>query len=179
MGRELMVDRIDFMKDGTIIIRNCPDYYICGRTDFTNAIASLFYNPNVESLIVDYDGSLNEEGTDTIHVFSEAWDEKEFDLKIGSVDLDKVKNICEEYKEKDDEEIERCNEMLDDAREARRHAQTRESFEDLSTLVDDLKEHLNSYFEEAKAYWKYIDDLNLCYDEDTTEKTFILLTLSE
>ena len=179
MGRELMVDRIDFMKDGTIHIRNCPDYYICGRTDFTNAIARLFYNPNVESLIVNYEGTLNEKGTDKIHVFAEGWGEKEFDLEIGSIDFKTVEDICKEYIEKDNEEITRCNNMLEDAREARRHASSRESFEDLSTLVDDLTDHLNSYFQEAKTYLKYINQLNLCFDEKTTEKTYILLTLSE
>lgn len=176
MGRELIINRIDFKKDGTIVIRESGDRYICGRNDFTNAIAQLFYNSKVTALVIDYPKK-----KDKVHVKCEdkSWDEKEFDLEFASIDKKTIDYICSEYIQKDNIELERENAMLNDAYEARRNTRTVKDFSEFSELIDELQEHIDNYCEHAKLYADYIRRLNLCFDERTTEATYILLTLSE
>lgn len=175
MGRELSVNRLDFKKDGTIVIRESGERYICGRNDFTNAIAQLFYNNKVNYLVIDYSKE-----KDKLHVKCEdkAWDEKEFDLELASINKNTIDGICAEYIEKDNIELEREHDMLNDAKAARRNTATVKDFQEFSDLIDDLQEHIDSYCEHAKLYAGYIRSLNLAHD-DRTEATYILLTLSE
>ena len=60
MGRELGIHIIDFLKDGTTVVRH-SDYNLCGRTEFTTEIANLFYNFDEEIcyLILDKDDVAN------------------------------------------------------------------------------------------------------------------------
>lgn len=177
MGRELLIDRIDFMKDGHVIIRSCPDYYICGRYDFTNAVASLFYNKEVNYLIVDYDkGPIP--ASEHVRVDGDNYSEKEFDMVFDNVSMKVIEDICNKYIEEDNVELARENAMLNDAYEARRNTRTVKDFNDFSDLIDNLQEHIDTYCEQAKIYKKYIKQLNLCHADDV-ENSYILLTLSE
>ena len=125
MGRELIINRIDFKKDGTIVIRESGDRYICGRNDFTNAIAQLFYSSKVTALIVDYP---EEKGKLHVKCEDSGWDEKEFDLEFASISKALIDEICAEYIHKDLVELEREHEMLEDAKVARRNTRTVKSF---------------------------------------------------
>lgn len=175
MGRELVINRLDIKKDGTAIIRESGDRYICGRNDFTNTIAQLFYNRKVEYLVIDY---LKEK--DKLHVKCEdsAFEEKEFDLEFASIDKNIIDEICAEYIEKDNTELERENAMLNDAYCARRNTRTVKDFQEFSDLIDELQAHIDSYCEHAKLYADYIRTLNMAHD-DKTKSSYILLTLSE
>lgn len=175
MGRELSINRLDIKKDGTAIIRESGDRYICGRNDFTNAIAQLFYNREVEYLVIDYSKE-----KDKLHVKCEdqAWDEREFDLELASIDKNTIDRICAEYIKEDNIELEREHAMLNDAYEARRNTRTVKDFQEFSDLIDSLQEHIDSYCEHAKLYAGYIRSLNLAHD-NRIEATYILLALSE
>ena len=175
MGRELSINRLDIKKDGTAIIRESGDRFICGRNDFTNAIAQLFYGRKVEYLVIDYP-----KGKDRLHVKCEdqAWSENEFDLELASIDKNTIDRICSEYIEEDNVELKRENDMLDDAKAARRNTRTVKDFQEFSDLIDSLQEHIDSYCEHAKLYAGYIRSLNMAHDAKT-EATYILLTLSE
>ena len=175
MGRELVINRLDIKKDGTAVIRESGDRYICGRNDFTNAIAQLFYNRKVEYLVIDY-----HKEKDKLHVKCEdsAFDEKEFDLEFASIDKNTIDGICAEYIEEDNTELERENAMLNDAYCARRNTRTVKDFQEFSELIDELQAHIDSYCEHAKLYADYIRTLDLSLD-DKTESSYILLTLSE
>lgn len=159
MGRELGINRIDFLKDGTAVIRH-SDYNLCGRTDFTGDISNLFYLPekSVQFLLVaadDYPDADELTKIDKVHVKVEDdyWDEKEFDLEYAMVHRSRIKEICDERAEEDDRELARELAMMEDARIARQHATTLKDFEDFSELLDTLQEHYNSYNEEARDYW--------------------------
>lgn len=175
MGRELIINRLDIKKDGTAIIRESGDRYICGRNDFTNAIAQLFYNRKVEYLVIDY-----HKEKDKLHVKCEdsAFEEKEFDLEFASIDKKIIDEICADYIEKDNTELERENAMLNDAYCARRNTRTVKDFQEFSELIDELQAHIDSYCEHAKLYADYIRTLNIAHD-DKTKSSYILLTLSE
>lgn len=175
MGRELSINRLDIKKDGTAIIRESGDRFICGRNDFTNAIAQLFYNKEVEYLVIDY-----AKEKDKLHVKCEdqAWSENEFYLELASIDKKVIDEVCSEYIHEDLAELEREHEMLEDAKAARRNTRTIKDFQEFSDLIDSLQEHIDSYCEHAKLYAGYIRSLNLAHD-DRTEATYILLTLSE
>ena len=175
MGRELVINRLDIKKDGTTVIRESGDRYICGRNDFTNAIAQLFYNRKVEYLVIDY-----HKEKDKLHVKCEdsAFDEKEFDLEFASIDKNTIDGICTEYIEEDNIELERENAMLNDAYCARRNTRTVKDFQEFSELIDELQAHIDSYCEHAKLYADYIRTLNIAHD-DKTKSSYILLTLSE
>ena len=172
MGRELVINRLDFKKDGTIIVRESGDRYICGRNDFTNAIAQLFYNRKVEYLVIDY-----AKKKDKLHVKDEDIKEEQ-DIELASIDKKVIDEICSVYIEKDNIELEREHSMLADAKAARRNTTTVKDFGEFSDLIDELQEHIDSYCEHAKLYAGYIRSLNLAHD-DRTEATYILLTLSE
>ena len=174
MGREIQVDRLDFMKDGSIVINECTDRYICGRTDFTNDIARLFYNRKVSYLIVDYEKGL--EGKHHFNVKSKSLGD--FDEDFATISLDDVLEVCDEYIKIDEEEIAREEKMLDDAYAARRNTTTIKDFSDFSDLIDGLEEHRKEYCESAKSYKKYITTLNLCHTDDIA-CCYVLLTLSE
>ena len=175
MGRELIINRLDIKKDGTAIIRESGDRYICGRNDFTNAIAQLFYNEKVEYLVIDYPKE-----KDKLHVKCEdsAFEEKEFDLEFASIDKNIIDEICTEYIEEDNTELERENAMLNDAYCARRNTRTVKDFQEFSDLIDELQAHIDSYCEHAKLYAGYIRTLNMAHD-DKTKSSYILLILSE
>ena len=100
-------------------------------------------------------------------------------MEFSCIDLDTVNRVCNEHIEKDNQELERENAMLNDAYCARRNTSTVKDFGEFSDLIDELQEHIDNYCEHAKIYLKYINKLNLCCDERTTEKSYILLTLSE
>lgn len=172
MGRELIINRLDFKKDGTVVIRESGDRYICGRNDFTNAIAQLFYNNKVEYLVINY-----VKKKDKLHVKDEDTKE-EHDIEFASIDKKVIDEICSEYIKQDLTELERERDMLDDAKAARRNTSTVKDFQEFSDLIDSLQEHIDSYCEHAKLYAGYIRSLNLAHD-DRTEATYILLTLSE
>ena len=175
MGRELVINRLDIKKDGTAVIRESGDRYICGRNDFTNAIAQLFYNRKVEYLVIDY-----RKEKDKLHVKCEdsAFDEKEFDLEFASIDKNTIDGICAEYIEEDNTELEREKAMLNDAYCARRSTRTVKDFQEFSELIDELQAHIDGYCEHAKLYADYIRTLNMAHD-DKTKSSYILLTLSE
>lgn len=183
MGRELILNRIDFLKNKDIIIRDYDDTYICGRTDFTNRLAGLFYSDKVDYLIVDYDLSPID-GKEKIHVKTEDkyWDEKEFDMEFGYVKLKTLLEICDEGIEKDNKEIYREQSMMEDARAARKNVKTIEQFEKFSDLIDELQDHIDSYFEEAKTFkkdiYKILNDISLQNNEEI-EKSYLLFILSE
>lgn len=175
MGRELSINRLDFKKDGTVVIRESGDRYLCGRNDFTNAISNCFYNNKVDYLVINYPKK-----KDKIHVKCEdsGWSDKEFDLEFASVDKAVIDEICSEYIQKDNVELERERSMLADAKAARRNTATIKDFSEFSDLIDELQEHIDSYCEHAKLYADYIRSLNMAHDSKT-EATYILLTLSE
>jgi hypothetical protein len=143
MGRELIVNRIDFVEGNKAIIRDYDDTYICGRTDFTNALSTLFYDRNVVYLIVDYDGKLD----DSIKIDPVSWEDEDLSLEeFNNIDLKTVIDICNEHIKKDNMELEREHEMLDSARTARRNTNTVKDFSDFSDLIDELQKHINKYF---------------------------------
>ena len=176
MSRELIINRLDIKKDGAAIIRESGDRYICGRNDFTNAIAQLFYNRKVDYLVIDYP----KERATNLHVKCEdsAFEEKEFDLEFAPIDKNTIDEICTEYIEEDNTELERENAMLNDAYCARRNTRTVKDFQEFSDLIDELQANIDSYCEYAKVYSSYINNLSLVND-DQTETSYILLTLSE
>jgi len=174
MGREIQVDRLDFMKDGSIVINECDDRYICGRTDFTNDIARLFYNRDSTYLIVDYEKGL--EGKHHFKFKSKTFGD--IDDDFATISLDDVLEVCDEYIRVDEEELAREDKMLEDAYMARRNAATVKDFSDFSNLIDNLEKHRAEYCESAKLYKKYITTLNLCHNDDVA-CCYALLTLSE
>lgn len=181
MGRELIVHRIDFMNNGDIIIRECKDDYICGRTDFTGDIASLFYNRKTSHIILDYDGPTPAK----IHVKTEddGWDEKEFDLEFDEAKLSYVFEICDEHIEKENKELAREQAMMEDARIARQHTRTLQDFQDFSELLDELQDHYDRFCKEARLFKNYIEkiykDINSQDTQNEIERSYILLVLSE
>lgn len=196
MGRELGIHRIDFLKDGTAIIRH-SDYNLCGRTDFTGDITSLFYGPEPSVcylLIVGNDYPDNDELTkvDKVHVIVEDdyWDEKEFDIEYSRVHRSRIKSICYEHMQKDDKELKREESLLNDAYCARRNTTNLKDFQEFSEFIDDLQEHHDSYLEEGKDYWKEIEKIESKFGgrlawgiaEDAPKdvaQSWILLTYSE
>ena len=113
-----------------------------------------------------------------ISIEDSAFDEKEFDLEFASIDKNIIDDICAEYIEKDNTELERENAMLNDAYYARRNARTVKDFQEFSDLIDELQADIDSYCEYAKLYSSYINNLSMVHD-DQTETSYILLTLSE
>ena len=174
MGREIQVDRLDFMNDGSIVINECDDRYICGRTDFTNDIARLFYNRKVSYLIVDYEKGL--EGKHHFNVKSKSLGE--FDDDFATISLDEVLEVCDEFIRIDEKELAREDKMINDAYVARRNTSTVKDFSEFTDLIDSLEEHRREYCESAKLYKKYITSLNLCHSDDVA-CCYVLLTLSE
>ncbi len=174
MGREIQVDRLDFMNDGSIVINEYDDGYICGRTDFTNDIARLFYNREVTYLIVDYEKGL--EGKHHFKVKSKTFGEFEDDF--ATISLNSVLEVCDEHIRLDEKELAREDKMINDAYVARRNTSTVKDFSDFSDLIDSLEEHRKEYCESAKLYKKYITSLDLSHD-DNVACCYILLTLSE
>lgn len=159
MSRELGINRIDFLKDGTAVIRH-SDFNLCGRTDFTNDITELFYNyePSVDYLLVARDDMLDKNILDKVHkvhvkVEDDYWDEKEFDIEYAFVNRARIKEICDVNIAKDDRELEREKYILEDARIARQHTTTLEEFENFSEFIDKLLIHFNNYHEDARDYW--------------------------
>ena len=55
MGRELIVGVYD-MLENKFSLDESDDWYICGRTEFTNELSSLFYGRSTEFLILDIYG---------------------------------------------------------------------------------------------------------------------------
>lgn len=195
MGRDLGINRIDFLKDGTAVIRH-SDYNLCGRTDFTGDIANLFYlsDKSVYYLLVardDMPDILNNVYTVHVKVEDEFWADEEFDMKYAFVNRTRIKEICDENVTKDDRELEREKSMLEDARIARQHTTTLKDFENFTEFIDNLLNHLNNYYEEAKGYWnefrkieKTICDGNNAWGlaKDASKdvaQSWILLTYSE
>jgi len=192
MGRELGIHRIDFLKDGSAIIRH-SDFNLCGRTEFTNSITQLFYNaePQVDYLIIRPKGYSNEnkelEKVNKVHVAVEDnyWDEKEFDMEYSIVSRETINDICNEHIDKDNNELERERAMIEDARIARQHTTNLKDFEDFSNLIDDLIEHYNNYSREAEDYLNAIKgiEINFTYNSSIVKEevveSYILLTYSE
>ena len=176
MGREIQVDRLDFMKDGSIVINEdgCDDRFICGRTDFTTDIARLFCNRDATYLIVDYKKGF--EGKYHLKVKSKTFGE--FDDDFATISLNEVLDVCDEYIRIDEKELAREDKMLEDAYMARRNVATVKDFSDFSDLIDSLEEHRKEYCESAKLYKKYITTLDLSHNDDVAS-CYILLTLSE
>ena len=196
MGRELGINRIDFLKDGGAVIRH-SDYNLCGRTDFTGDITSLFYEPEkpVCYLLIAMDDMPDKSILSKVHevhvtVEDDYWDEKEFDIEYAYVNRARIKEICDINAEKDDRELEREGAMLEDARIARQHTTTLEEFEKFSEFIDSLFNHYSNYCGEARDYWKEIEKIEKTFDhrkawglakdapEDVAE-SWILLVYSE
>lgn len=202
MGRELQVYRMDFLKDGTAIIR-ANDYNLCGRTEFTNEIASQFYgfDKSISALLIAperfehcyKDGKLvyNWElfsTVKTVHVKVEddCWDEKEFDLDYSFVKASNIKDIINECQKEDDMEYQRELNVLEDARLARQHTTTLKDFNDFSELIDKLTNHMKrTCFTEAIDYGKEIARISTNIEQawdnmpEGIVESYVLLYLSE
>ncbi len=191
MGRELSINRIDFMKDGTAIVRK-NDFYICGRTEFTGRISNLFYRPDkgVQFLVVTITETAMKDldKVNTIHATMEddSWGEREFDMEFAYINPDLVMDICRDCITADNRELKREADMLSDARVARRNTNCIKEFENFSDLIDELEEHYNNFSQEAKEYLsayntveadcKYTSGDNKM---DEVDHSAILLTYSE
>ena len=159
MGRELGIHRIDFLEDGTAVVRH-SDYNLCGRTEFTKRIADLFYNFDKEIcyLILEHkDDNLNTVkyiDTYKVHVKVEDdyWSEKEFDMDYSYVRRSSVREICNECVKEDNRELDREYAILEDARCARRNTRTVRDFQEFSDLIDEIQNHINNFRKEAEDY---------------------------
>lgn len=191
MGRELGIHRIDFLKDGTAVVRH-SDYNLCGRTDFTGDITRLFYNfDNKEIcylLISKEHRKPNDpyyiEDTKTIHVKVEDnyWDEQEFDMDYGFVYREVIQEIVNENMGKDERLLGEVCAKLEDARKARQHSANLEVFENFSDLIEDLNSYILDFNKEAEDYISEIieieDDIKHKSSDDIID-SYVLLTYSE
>ena len=194
MGRELGIHRIDFLKDGTAVVRH-SDYNLCGRTDFTGQITDMFYNFDKEIcylLLETKDDDVNPVkyiDTYKVHVKVEDdyWSEKEFDMDYSYARRSRVREICNECMAEDDKELAREQAMLEDARIARQHTTTLKDFTDFSELIDSLQEHYNDYRKEAYDYAQEILRVERMINQEAwpkpapedVEHSYVLLTYSE
>lgn len=157
MGRELGINRIDFLDNGKAIIRH-SDFNLCGRTDFTNAITNLFYgrDKNLNYLIVKLEKGkqyfIDEIKKVEVETEDDYWEDKTFEMEYSFVYESVLQEILDDHMKKDEQELERERIMMADARAARVRALNVNIFNDFSDLIDQLQEHINDYDEEAKAY---------------------------
>ena len=182
MGRELGMNRIDFLRDGGAIIRHNNSNF-CGRTEFTNDIASLFYNREVYYLVIDTKESLQDEPFKChVTVEDDYWSEKEFDIEYNFVDRDDVFRILEHHIDADERELLRERAMIEDAREARCHTTNLKDFKEFSEFIDNLVEHHDTFNETAKDYEFDIEAIEDDIDNHGYTDiigSYVLLTLSE
>lgn len=195
MGRELGIHRIDFLKDGTAVVRH-SDYNLCGRTEFTGQITNMFYNFDKEIcylILETKDDNVNPviyKDTYQVHVKVEDdyWSDKEFDMDYSYVRRSRVKDICDECMEEDNNELDREYAILEDARHARSNTRTVKDFQEFSDLIDELQEHINRFNKEAEGYYDEICRIERQIRQeswpypvptDDVEHSYVLLTYSE
>lgn len=195
MGRELGIHRIDFMKDGTAVVRS-SDYNLCGRTDFTGKIAQLFCNfkdKEICYLLIDdrsesMDESHETDDIRTVHVEVEDhnWIDNDFDMDYAFVDRNVIQDIVNEHMDEDNKLLGMMYDKLEDARVARQHSATLEVFEDFSDLINGLNSYISNFDKEAENYideiLKIEDDIartRWSHSADAIAKSYVLLTYSE
>ena len=182
MGRELSISRLDITKDGAVIT-DFDNTFICGRTDFTDAIAHKFYygaEKPVSFIVLDYadDSESKEVYNKHVKTSSDVWNEKEFDMLFASASFKSILDICDEYIEKDNKELDRDKLIIEDARKARSRALNVNIFSEFSDLIDSCQDHIDNYCEDAKLFKDYIEYANLTMSV-RNYPSYILLSLSE
>ena len=188
MGRELGIHRIDFLEDGTAVIRH-SNFNLCGRTDFTNDITHTFYytgSKPVSYLIISDDKVIHDVGPLSVKVTVEDdyWSEKEFIMDYEFVERERIQDICNEHIYKDERELYRERAMLEDARSARKHTTNLSDFNNFSELIDSLEDHIIEYRKEASDYLTKIMDIEdsmgyIDVGKPEITKSYVLLTYSE
>jgi len=198
MGREIMLNRIDFLKDGTAIIRD-SDFVLCGRTEFTNSLANLFYVAGMEDdnkylyyLVLKEETNENkdEDFNDfhrikTVHVKLECsyWEEKELDIDYAFEDRKLIQSIVNESMSKDADILNEMQEDLEDARIARQHSQSPEMFGEFSDLIRDLHDDINDFDAKAERFITEImrieQDIKYSKYNPNIKESFVLIELSE
>ena len=161
MGREVIVGRISRCKDGEheYEFKASEDRFICGRTEFTNALWGLFHR-NGEAVDVIYfrnDKGLFPEINDDRDGIEKAYcAETDFVLDVAGCDFDRFAELVREYDDGDSREVARCESMMQDARIARQKAVSLKAFVDFSNLIDELNDHIRNYSFEADMLAKYV-----------------------
>lgn len=197
MGRDLGIHRIDFLKDGTAVIRR-SDYNLCGRTDFTGDIASLFYvfdKKEICYLIIeneekDSKDHYSTKETRTVHVKVEDnyWDDSEFDMDYGFVSRETIQEIVDENMEKDERLYNSARARIEDARIARQRSSNLKIFEEFSAYIEELNSYIENFNKEAEDYILEILKIEReikykeCDASDSSEdivQSYVLLTYSE
>lgn len=198
MGREIMLNRIDFLNDGTAIIRD-NDFVLCGRTEFTNSLANLFYVASMKDNDKDIYYLILKEETEenkdkdfndfhrikTIHIKSECryWEEKELDIDYAFEDRKLIQSIANESMHEDELIMNAMQEDLEDARIARQHSQSLEMFGDFSDLIRDLHDEINDFDAKADRFIEEIirieQDIKYSKYDPNIKESFVLIELSE
>lgn len=198
MGREIMLNRIDFLNDGTAIVRD-NDFVLCGRTEFTNSLANLFYVASMKDDDRDIYYLILKEETEenkdkdfndfhrikTIHIKSECkyCEEKELDIDYAFEDRKLIQSIANESMHEDELIMNAMQEDLEDARIARQHSQSLEIFGEFSHLIRDLYDEINDFDAKADRFIEEIirieQDIKYSKYDPNIKESFVLIELSE
>ena len=161
MGREVIVGRISRCKDGEheYEFKANEDRFICGRTEFTNALWGLFHRhgDDVDVIYFKNDKAPFPEANEGQGEIEKAYcAETECVLDVARCDSEAFADIVKEYDDEDSREMARCDSMMQDARIARQKAVSLKAFVDFSNLIDELSDHIRGYSFQADALAKYV-----------------------
>ena len=145
MGREMIFE----VRDNNKPIWPDPNdidaaLYVCGRDDATTFLASYVNNHLPED---------QDDDTEPVVL-----------LRVDDKDLTYLKERLQEFLDKDNREIQKAKNTLEDLREARRHTTTLDDFRDFSEAIEDTEQWL-----EEEGGWSragsMLEGLNYCIEK--------------
>lgn len=165
MGRELIVQ----VRDKETKKVQYEDY-ICGRDDATNYMAQLVYNRRDTLPEIDED---NLEGTDLSDRYSLIFNvDNENEMK----ELAGICSNLKEYADRDNAEIQKAKDSLEDLRAARRNCALYEEFVKFSNAIDSVYEWLETEdYSRAGSLLDYLENAQRLSNSNSQ----IIIELSE
>ena len=168
MGRELIVQ----VRDRQTKKVQYEDY-ICGRDDATNYIAQLVYNRRATLPEINEDSLGGTALSDRYSLI--------FNINNGA-EMKELANICsnlKEYADRDNAEIQKAKDTLEDLRAARRNCGIYEEFEKFSDAIDTTQQWLeNEDYSRAGSLLDYLEDAQrLAFNSNSNWE--IIIELSE
>ena len=148
MGRELIVQ----VRDRQTKAVQYEDY-VCGRDDATNYIAQLVYNRRDTLPEIDEDTL---EGTELSDRYSLIFN---VDNEDDSKELANIRCNLKEYADRDNAEIQKAKDALEDLKVARRNCNIYEEFEKFSDAIDRTQEWLETEdYSRAGSLLEYLEN---------------------
>lgn len=156
MGRELVIGKLKKEKDNLYIIDDeGNDNFVCGRNDFTNEIANMFYNKQTYTLIAVPDDFLNKIKLENYQFKYKGMSEL-IEEQPKLISLNSIKNCCDEHIKIDDNEYFKLEDALNSAKIARNNSSNLKIFLEFSDFIETLEKEYDNWYSISSDFYEIL-----------------------